>query len=177
MAIFNITNSSGTLYTITTLDPQTDLFPSTTTDVVCNDQKRGDLRAELATFSGVSYIEREEIDVQQRWTAVVSPSALGNQSTTHNYNPAGLDDAAVLRLLLAGIATLTGLAGGVAGRVIAIVNSETNALRILTINDDDGNSSAANRFLLPGSVALAIPAGGAALFWYDGADSRWRLLA
>jgi hypothetical protein len=39
---------------------------------------------------------------------------------------------------------------------------------------NDGNSTAANRFILPGLADLTLTPGASATFYYDGVSSLWR---
>lgn len=108
-----------------------------------------------------------------------SPSALAAGSTD-NYNPTGMGTANCLRLTpdaggtsaLSGIVPTAGGASGAGGRVLLICNIGAANLTLT----HDATSTAANRFLCPGSVDLVIPANGARQLWYDTTSSRWRVL-
>lgn len=84
--------------------------------------------------------------------------------------------ARILRLQTDGFGNrvITGLAGGVDGMVITVVN--VGGLDTITLNTEDAASAAANRFnngASPANVTLAA-AGGSTQIYYDGTDSRWR---
>jgi hypothetical protein len=103
-------------------------------------------------------------------TGDISPSQI--TADQHDYNPAGLAQAAVLRLSTDASRNVTGLAGGADGRIAAIVNAGTNAI---VLKDANTGSSAANRFSFGADVTLAAKQ--CAVLWYDATDSRWKLLA
>jgi hypothetical protein len=106
---------------------------------------------------------------------VISPTAI--TGSNNNYNPTGLSGADTIRQALSAAATLTGLAGGTAGRIITIVNIATVQARTLTLSNESGSSTAANRFALPNGLNWIVPIGGAIQLWYDGTSSRWRLFS
>jgi hypothetical protein len=91
----------------------------------------------------------------------------------NDYDPAGLSTASVLRLASDAARKITGLAGGLDGRLIVLENVGANAITIA--KDDGATSTAANRFAFSFDVVLAPNQ--AALVKYDGAAARWRLLA
>jgi hypothetical protein len=66
---------------------------------------------------------------------------------------------------------MTGLAGGVDGRVIIIENVGSNNL---VLKDESASSTAANRFALSSDITI-IPDSSAVLK-YDATSSRWRIL-
>lgn len=96
---------------------------------------------------------------------------------THNdYAPAGFSDATVLRISASGTVTLTGLSGGTDGRVIVLANTGSS---VFLIESENVSSVAANRFSFYGANGFGLinmPLDGAAMFWYDGTSSRWRLI-
>ena len=108
-------------------------------------------------------------------SSVISPTAI--TGSNNDYAPTGLSGADTIRQALSAAATLTGLTGGTANRILTIVNIATVAAQTLTLSHESGSSTAANRFNLPNALNWIIPIGGAAQFWYDGTSSRWRLFA
>jgi len=102
------------------------------------------------------------------FTGDLTPTQItGNQN---DYAPTG--HASAFRFLINSSAAfnITGLAGGVAGRVVAITNTGTFTI---TLKEQDAGSSAANRFLNSGDVALA--ANQTLWLQYDGGTTnRWR---
>lgn len=103
---------------------------------------------------------------------VISPAAIGG--TQNDYNPASLATSFALRQDLSADATLNGLQGASAGCVRLLVNID--AVFYLTLAHEAAASTAGYRFALPDGVNVVLPPGGAALVWYDGGTSRWRLL-
>lgn len=102
------------------------------------------------------------------YTRQVAASITSDQN---NYAPTGYDTATDFRISTDASRAIGGLAGGWANRRITIYNVGSNDL---VIAHEGGSSTAANRFLLPGSASLTIASLGGASFIYDGASSRWR---
>lgn len=103
-------------------------------------------------------------------SADLSPVSIG--ASQNNYAPAGHDTASVLRLTASAAYNITGLAGGVDGRILTLVNIGANTI---TLVDESASSTAANRFALAGNVALATDQ--SAVLLYDSTSSRWRVMA
>ncbi len=99
----------------------------------------------------------------------LAPAALA--ANTNNYNPAGLADASTLWLTATAPVNLTGLAGGAAGRILIVVNEGTN---VITLTNEDSNSSAANRFDFPGGASFRLTQDKSLLLQYDSVKARWR---
>lgn len=95
----------------------------------------------------------------------LSPTSFS--TSQNNYNPSNLATATCLRLNVTGVCSLTGLAGGAAGREITLENIGTATLQVPALS---GSSSATNQFantfnLAPGqSIGLR----------YDATASLWR---
>jgi hypothetical protein len=104
-----------------------------------------------------------------QFTGVLSPPSIG--SNQNDYNPTGLSDAVVLRLTASSSYSITGLAGGVSGRLIVIHNIGSNTI---TLSNQSTSSAAANRFLLGSDRAIAADESYAII--YDSTTSRWRPL-
>lgn len=98
----------------------------------------------------------------------ISPAQI--TANQNDYNPTGLSTASVLRLSTDADRTITGLAGGADGRVIALMN--VGSFPITLSNQDTGSITAGNRFLFGFSIAL-LP-NRAMVIWYDSTSSRWR---
>jgi trimeric autotransporter adhesin len=73
----------------------------------------------------------------------------------------------------AGTATLTGLATGVAGRMVVLVNATSFGI---TLKSGFG-STAINQLNLPGGADIILGQGGTATFIYDGTANNWRLIS
>lgn len=102
-----------------------------------------------------------------KFTGVISPAQI--TSNQNNYNPAGLSGAFTVRLDANAARNITGLAGGEPGRVIELRN--VSAFPITLVNES-GSSSAANRFALGANAPLQPNR--SALLIYDGTLNRWR---
>lgn len=103
-------------------------------------------------------------------TGVISPSQI--TSNQNDYNPAGIASASVLNLSSDALRSVSGLAGGAEGRVVALLN--TGSQTVLLLNES-ASSTASNRFALGND--LAITAKQAVILRYDGTALRWYALA
>jgi hypothetical protein len=105
--------------------------------------------------------------------AELTPAQL--TANQNNYAPTNFATAFLIRQGVDATGrTITGLAGGAAGRIVVISNIETGGTNIITITNEDGASTAANRFTLPSAVSVLIGPGESIMFLYDGTSSRWR---
>lgn len=102
--------------------------------------------------------------------ATISPASLSTQQ--NDYAPTGLSSASVVNLSAAASVSVTGLADGVDGRVVALVNAGALAITLVA---QSLASLAPNRFAASEDVVLG--ADSAAILRYDGGASRWRYLA
>jgi hypothetical protein len=80
-----------------------------------------------------------------------------------------------LRIDTAATGVLTGLTGGVDGRIVVLHNVDT--ADTFDITHDDAASTAANRFFLPGAATKTMAIHDGATFRYDATSSRWRLVS
>lgn len=156
---------SGTTNTISKFTSSTTLGNSSVTDDGTTTAVGDILASSNATLAGVNSL-----------TASVAPSALSG--STDNYAPAGLSTSSVLRQDVSSAATLTGIAPttttiAVNGRLLVIQNLATNTANTLTLANESGSSTAANRFTLPTGVSWVIPAGGSITLRYSGTTLRW----
>ena len=103
-----------------------------------------------------------------RLSGTLSPAQI--TSNTNNYNPSGLANASQLRLNSDASRNITGLSGGVTGRLILIANIGSTDI---VLTNQDALSTAANRFLFAGGDRT-LTADEAVLLRYDGTSSRWR---
>ncbi len=120
----------------------------------------------------VQYVNDGEINGPWGWTGVITPAALA-AGGNNNWNPTDLDTANVIRATPDAGTSITGLAGGVAGRVITIVNLGPQDISFA----HDSTSDPEKRFLFANGVGPTINVDGTVTFWYDGDSDRWRLLA
>lgn len=108
---------------------------------------------------------------QLQLRGVLSPAQI--TANQNNYDP-GLTDVTYLRLQSDAERTITGLAGGVSGRVMVIKN--VAGFNII-LADISASSIQANRFNLPGGD-LTLQSGDAAVFFYrSGAAAPWELVS
>lgn len=106
-------------------------------------------------------------------TGVISPGAIG-AADNPDFAPAGFSTCRVVRLTSGGAAsTISGLAGGAAGRTVTLTNI---AASIITILAESGLSVAGNRLSAATVLAAAGAAGSSVTLWYDTTSSRWRPL-
>jgi hypothetical protein len=103
-------------------------------------------------------------------TGIISPPQI--TANQNDYNPTGVAIASVLQLSSDASRNITGLAGGAEGRVVSLVNIGGQPI---VLADESTSSSAANRFAL--GANLTVAAKQAAMLRYDGAATRWRLIA
>lgn len=88
-----------------------------------------------------------------------------------NYN---LGSGVAFRLSSDAVRTITGLAGGVDGRVLLLVNVGANDI---VLANQDLASTAENRIITGTGADVTLAANDTALLWYDDTTDRWRLVA
>ena len=103
------------------------------------------------------------------FTSIITPPAL--TANTEDYNPTGLDSAAIVRLSATTDVELRGLAASTAGRTIFLYNINTGSITLMA---EAATSAAPNRFALQGDVTLQQHQ--ATLLQYDATTSRWRII-
>lgn len=154
----------------------TSVFGAVTTVTVVNDSGAID-----SGLSAVSYGIVTEVNTSMPWfsgalgiTGVISPTALSGSE--NNWNPTGLSTASIIRASASGGVAygISGLAGGVNGRVMVLSNIGTSGY--LSLPNESGSSIAANQFLTPNAVNFSINPQCAAILRYDGTSSRWRFV-
>lgn len=82
----------------------------------------------------------------------------------------------IIRRTGAGSQQLTGIAGGVGGRILIFTNSSGSGAAI-TMFHEDVSSLAANRFITHDGTSQVIDGDESVMLWYDGTESRWRVLS
>jgi len=70
--------------------------------------------------------------------------------------------------------TISGITGGTDGQVLVIIN---NVAQNMTLENENGGSTAANRILTGTGGDVATTAQGACILVYSGTSSRWHLVA
>lgn len=104
------------------------------------------------------------------FNGIISPAALG--ANTNDWNPSGLATANTIRFSASTPIALSGItAPATDGKVIVLHNIGTT--NNVTITDQDANSTAANRFILP--YAIGIRPLESVTVIYDATTARWRL--
>jgi hypothetical protein len=110
-----------------------------------------------------------------QWDSVLSPAQI--TSDQNDYNPTGFtsggnpEGASILRLESDAMRDITGLVGGVNGRLLIISNVGSNIIRLM---DEDAGSAAANRFTIGTTLSLTGTGNKSVMLWYDGISQRWR---
>lgn len=96
--------------------------------------------------------------------------------TVNDWNPSDLsgDDASIIFEIF-GVSSpkITGLVGGVNGRVVTLSNSGSNSIVLA----HDSGSTAANRFFWPTLADLTLATHQTVTIWYSTGASRWKLLS
>lgn len=113
------------------------------------------------------------VDIQgaAKFTGIASPSQI--TATQNDYNPSAVicASAETLRLTSDASRDVTGLAGGVTGCQLVIMNVGSNPI---VLKDQAAGSTAGNRMALGGDATVASQA--SYTLRYDGTSSRWRPL-
>jgi len=109
------------------------------------------------------------------WQSVLTPAQI--TSNQNDYNPTGFNNggspagASILRLSSDASRDITGLVGGVSGRLLIISNVGTNDI---VLKHQNTGSTAANRFIFQAASDLTLSADASVTLWYDATTSRWR---
>ena len=129
-------------------------------------------------FVGVTAVDDSAND--QCTITITQQSIISAETTTvtgtvndHAMSTASTVPITFLRFTNALGATLTSLAGGVANRIVVLVNTGANAV---ALNHEDAASVAANRFVFPGATNQGFNTDAACILIYDGGTSRWRMI-
>ncbi len=96
-------------------------------------------------------------------------------AATDNWNPTGLDSAVIFRASSDANRNLTGIVAPTNGHGRLIMLCNIGAFNIVLKHDI--TSTAANRFLCPGSVDLTLTPNRTVWIAYDNSSSRWRVHA
>lgn len=105
------------------------------------------------------------------FSGTISPTTLS--ANADNYNPTGLANAVAIRQDATTPVSITGLQGGTGGRLIFFTNISSSTI---TLANESGSSTAANRFALAGGVDLILVTGDIVVLRYDATSSRWRVV-
>lgn len=131
------------------------------------------------SVSGLSTIAAVDFAAQVRLASTISPTAITSTSQINDWAPTGLGTANQIRQVVTNSGganvPISGITGGVAGRVIVLHALGTLAGDTITLKHENASSAAANRFSLASGADLVIPQYGTATLVYDGTSSRWRV--
>lgn len=106
---------------------------------------------------------------------LVAPNLTASQD---NYTPTGIGDASVLVLTSTGAVSITGIATGANGRWLDVYNN--NAVgggAVITLENEDGASSAANQIVGAGGSDTSLVPKGCARLYYSPAITKWRVMS
>lgn len=107
------------------------------------------------------------VNASLRLTGYINPTSFG--TTQHDWDPTGLDNALLISFATSAAADVTGIAGGVDGRVLFLMNGSGNAVTLKAMN---GGSTSGNQF---GTFRdVIIPSLGGAILIYRA--TKWRVL-
>lgn len=115
-------------------------------------------------------------ETMQQYTIVAStPSTDQNDFSPTNWDGTQPNKATILRVSPTATIRITGLAGGVDGRVAFITNGTSGTSgELIILEDENASSTAANRFAFGDSDARFLMPGASIQIWYDGTSSRWK---
>lgn len=121
------------------------------------------------TFTGAAFSGVTDVQGAIKYSTQSAPAQI--TANQNDYNPSSVVCASTATMLINSDAArdITGLAGGVIGCKMVLVN---NGSFTITLKDSSGSSSAANRFSFGGDFSLVSNA--AIELTYDNTASRWR---
>lgn len=103
-------------------------------------------------------------------TGAISPAALA--ANVNDYAPTGFAGCNKMRLTSTSAVSITGLAGGAAGRRVDIINVGTNNI---VLTNQSVASTPANQFNIGANITIGAQQ--AVELWYDGTTNCWEALA
>ena len=167
-ALLIITGSRGPLLTVsdavsvrstlaTISSGSTNVFTFTTSSLIVTGSVSANIETD-ATFYG---------------RIVVTPNTNQDNYAPTGWNDADPNKATTININVGASIKITGLVGGVAGRLAVLKNSSAD--RLIILEDESASSTAANRFDFRNPIFL-LPNGSITLL-YDGIDSRWQPIA
>lgn len=121
----------------------------------------------LDTGQGFSLAAALRLDAD----ATISPTIAAQAD---DWAPTGLATAVWIRVTLTGAQTITGIAAQPHGTILLISNIEGDGGDILTLADQDANSTAVNRFDGVNAADTTVNPGDSIWVIYDGTATRWR---
>lgn len=108
------------------------------------------------------------LNSQLNLSATIRPPQLTAQ--VNDYAPAGIESASVVKIYCSSTQSLTGIAGGVDGRVIILCNV---ANVDITIPTNSTSSAAGNRIVFPDGQDFRLPGWGSVALIFDGYANCW----
>ena len=132
-----------------------------------------DADAQLVHTTGKLAVTGGTLDVGEAFQLSGDLTPAQITSNQNDYAPAGHETVAVFRLDTDASRTVTGLAGGVDGRLVVIHNIGGSDL---VMTDQDVLSTAGNRFALS-NTNVTLPSDQSSMLQYDSTSSRWRIVA
>jgi hypothetical protein len=144
------------------------------------------LNADVLKYNGSLTVSSNQLAINtanaNSWTGTQTLGGVNLTATAYSSVASGETDNLALGstnsyFLLSGnaaVANITGIAGGVAGRVIVLVNTGSKAI---TLNSDNASSTATNEFHFAGSSDVILASDGSVTLLYDGTLTKWRMIA
>lgn len=133
-----------------------------------------DTAINLSGSATVAVIAAAQDHAELYLNKIITPTSLS--ADQNNYAPTGYETCSVMRIGLTGDYDITGIAGGVEGRILIIENIDASN-NWVTLTNEDAASTAANRIITPDNFDCVLRNGINAILRYDGTTSRWRVLA
>lgn len=93
-------------------------------------------------------------------------------ASVNDYDPGNYD---VLRMNGNSGWFITGISGGVKGRMLIIIN--VGPANVIALSHESASSSAANRIFSPTAANVTLSVGDGAYLYYDSTSLRWRVIA
>ena len=162
-----LADSGGGIFTITGSGTEAGAATiALANDVIGNTQLEYDTGQNLTTASSPTF-------TNQTLSGYLATQFASDYATTGAQDDVNLGSTSAVRYTGAGTATFTGVTGGVNGRILYVHNDSASAL---TLSNDSGSSTAANRILTGTGSDLAVAAGSSIVMQYDATESRWRVV-
>lgn len=125
----------------------------------------------LATSNRVGIATTPNTSVDINGTLAYRAVDVGLIGTINNL---GTATASIVRLTGTAATTVNGLANGVNGKLVTLMNITGQAL---TVANESGSAAAADRIVTGTAANASISNGAVGLFQYDSGASRWRMVA
>jgi hypothetical protein len=128
----------------------------------------------LASDTGTLFTVPEAValTMQVAFSGMIAPTAFSG-TRVDNFNPSGLSGTFTIQQNATAPTTITGILAQPTGTFIRFTNVSSGSA--ITFTNLDSNSSAANQFLIGGSVSTILYPGNT--FWLQYNGSQWRLAA